>query len=109
VETIDIQALADEVSKDIGKKISPKKRDFALLKATQPGLNNTDITREIADTKHPKQDGYKLANDPAVIALKDKIDKLQLFGMVEINPTLIKNGLLKEAVEVKDSRDRRGA
>jgi len=107
---MDIQDIADDVSKDIGKKISPKKRDFALLKMTNPGKSNTQLAKDVgANPATAKQTGYQLANDLAVIALQEKLEELSLFGSVTINPALIKNGLLKEAVQANDSRDRRGA
>jgi len=106
---MDIQDIADDVSKDIGKKISPKKRDFALLKAIEPDMTNTDIARQIADTKYPKQDGYKLAADPGVQALVEKYQAVMQFSRFKVDPEFIKAGWMKEALEAQDSRDRRGA
>jgi len=106
---MDIQDIADDVSKDIGKKISPKKRDFALLKAIEPDMTNTDIARQIADTKHPTQDGYKLANDAQVQALVEKYQEVMQFSRFKVDPEFIKAGWMREVLEAQDSRDRRGA
>jgi len=106
---MDIQDIADDVSKDIGKKISPKKRDFALLKAIEPDMTNTDIAKQIANTKHPTQDGYKLAVDPSVQALVEKYQEVIQFSRFKVDPEFIKSGWMKEVLEAKDSRDRRGA
>jgi len=81
---MDIQDIADDVSKDIGKKISPKKRDFALLKAIEPDMTNTDIAKQIANTKHPTQDGYKLAVDPSVQALVEKYQEVMQFSRFKV-------------------------
>ena len=105
-----IDELAAEVEEEQGGKISERKRQFALLKLTDPSKSNTQLAKDVgAKPTTAKQTGYQLANDPKVLALQAKIKDLELFGVVTINPTLIKNGLLKEAVEAKDSRDRRGA
>ena len=112
MESQTIDKVAAEIEQGVGGKISERKRQFALLKMTNPGKSNTQLAKDVgANPATAKQTGYQLANDPKVLALQEKLEAVMDFPIDENNLTvdLITKGLAKEAIEADNSRDRREA
>ena len=104
--------IAKEIEQEQGGKVTQRKRQFALLKVTQPGKSNAQLAKDMGtNPSTAKQAGYQLAHDPKVKALQEKIEAVMNFPINEENLTtdMIAKGLAKEAFEASNSRDRREA
>ena len=98
--------ICEEVERKTGKKLSQRKRTFALHCVTNLG-NKAKAAREAGYShKRARQQGYEMAQDPDIQVL---IEELSKFSVDDITEETIKQGILKEALTADASRDRHNA
>jgi len=100
--------ICKTVELKIGKKISKRKKKFALLLFTNLG-NKAKAARDSGTCEtSAKQRGYFMANEEDVQALLEELESIDL-DMDNVTEETIKKGILREALTATNSRDIREA
>lgn len=100
-----LASIINEVEAEQDKPYTEREKSYALHLATTG--NQSEAAKAAGyGGEHVRQQGHKMSKDPRIQAL---VESVQQYSTDIITDDFIKQGLLKEAMEADNSRDRREA